>query len=229
MFKLYNKILIGVAAVIISSCSSSSYNTRYNKPPEKEDEPSSSVRFTSDENEDKHPRDISDEKKVFSDPGYSEFDDEPVEEYKVDVDRFVEKFDKLASLESALTTREKMLFEIIKYLDTPYQYGGETVNGIDCSAFTRAVFDSAIGEPLPRTASEQFEKGSRISSKESLEFGDLIFFNTTSRSYPGHVGIYIGDNLFAHASRSKGVIISSMKSEYYNKRFIGANRVKEIQ
>ena len=220
----YNSILWGLVIIFLVSCSSSSQSDRYNRPAENEsDESPSSVRFTSKEKK----SDKEDE--VFypniSD-SLSEFDEVPVEDHPVDTKEFVGKYSKIESFSAALTTREKILFEIINYLDTPYLYGGITKNGIDCSAFTQKVFTNSIGLDLPRTAKQQFKVGKPVGNKSNLVFGDLLFFNTTSRSYPGHVGIYIGENLFAHASRSLGVTVSSLKSTYYKTRYIGARRVK---
>jgi cell wall-associated NlpC family hydrolase len=64
-----------------------------------------------------------------------------------------------------------------------------------------------------------------INDRSDLKFGDLVFFNTRRRVRPGHVGIYIGDNLFAHASSKLGVTISSLDYDYYSKRYMGARRV----
>jgi cell wall-associated NlpC family hydrolase len=61
---------------------------------------------------------------------------------------------------------------------------------------------------------------------EDLQFGDLIFFNTQTNVRPGHVGIYIGDNLFAHASTKKGVTVSSLTHTYYQSRFMGGRRIE---
>ncbi len=116
--------------------------------------------------------------------------------------------------------------EIIKYLDTPYKYGGSSLNGIDCSAFTQSVYQDALNVNLNRTARDQFTQG-KVVSREELEFGDLVFFNTRRRVRPGHVGIYIGDGLFAHASTKGGVMISSLDEDYYSKRFMGARRIVE--
>lgn len=204
-----------------SACSSTTQSERYKKPKEPETEPSSSVRFTSK-------GDSKQDTSVYSavPNELTEFDELPVEDYPVDTKDFIGKYEKIESLSSALTTREKILFEIISYLDTPYKYGGVDHNGIDCSAFTHHVFNTSIGIELPRTASEQYNIGNKISNKSELQFGDLVFFNTTRRSYPGHVGIYLGENLFAHASRSLGVTVSSLNSTYYNKRFVGARRIQ---
>ena len=122
------------------------------------------------------------------------------------------------------TLREKMLMEIIKYLNTPYKYGGNTKDGIDCSAFTQILYRDVFHVGLERSARLQYNQGSVVSSGDQLRFGDLVFFNTRKRVKPGHVGIYIGDSLFAHASSAKGVTISSIDYDYYARTFMGARR-----
>ncbi|NNG26958.1 MAG: C40 family peptidase [Ignavibacteriaceae bacterium] len=128
------------------------------------------------------------------------------------------------------TTKEKVLMEIIKYLNTPYKYGGNSKDGIDCSAFTQTIYKNTLSFNLERSARLQYKQGKEISDTEDLRFGDLVFFNTRQRVRPGHVGIYIGDNLFAHASSKKGVTISSLDHSYYIKRYMGGRRMemKEI-
>ena len=124
------------------------------------------------------------------------------------------------------TTKEKVLMEIIKYLNTPYKYGGNTKDGIDCSAFTQTIYKNTLSFNLERSARLQYKQGAVISDIEDLKFGDLVFFNTRQRVRPGHVGIYIGDNLFAHASSKKGVTISSLNHSYYVKRYMGGRRIR---
>lgn len=106
---------------------------------------------------------------------------------------------------------------------TRYQYGGTTKYGIDCSAFTREMYRGAYGIELPRTAREQYGRARKISSTELRE-GDLVFFNTTGGV--SHVGMYLGNNKFVHASTSKGVTISDLYETYYLSRFIGAGRIE---
>ncbi|MGJ7032903.1 C40 family peptidase [Niabella hirudinis] len=106
---------------------------------------------------------------------------------------------------------------------TRYQYGGTTKYGIDCSAFTREMYRGAYGIELPRTAREQYGRVRKISSTE-LQEGDLLFFNTTGGV--SHVGMYLGNNKFVHASTSRGVTISDLYEAYYISRFIGAGRVE---
>ncbi|WP_256760636.1 C40 family peptidase [Cohnella sp. WQ 127256] len=104
-----------------------------------------------------------------------------------------------------------------------YDYGGTTTKGFDCSGFTGYVFNE-LGIDLPRTSKDMFswEKSKKIATDE-LRPGDLVFFNT-SGSGVSHVGIYVGNNNFAHAA-SKGVTITSLDEGYYAKRYLGARRV----
>lgn len=120
---------------------------------------------------------------------------------------------------------QKMMDVILSYLGTPYVYGGDSKSGIDCSAFTGAVYDESVNMKLPRTTADQLKFGEPV-SRDELKFGDLMFFNTTGAN-PSHVGIYIGDDLFAHASEAFGVTISSIESSYYKKRYTEARRILE--
>jgi cell wall-associated NlpC family hydrolase len=213
-----------ILTLVVIGCSSSSYNSRYSKPASKETaETQKTTRFSSENDKEL----LNEEKRTkYANPQQSEFDKPPVDDFKIDKKEFVKKYKYLEQLGDALTPREKLLFEIVKYLDTPYQYGGNSLNGIDCSAFTQNVYAKSLGVKLPRTAREQFHTGESV-SRAQLKFGDLVFFNTTTRSYPGHVGIYLGNDLFAHASLSHGVTISSLVSKYYAERFVGGRRIVE--
>lgn len=232
------KILAGGIFVLflLNGCSSSTYNERYNKPEKTEKINSSkSVRFTSEndnkknENNDEEKAEIphieNSDTTLYGDLPQAEFDETPVEDYIINRDEFVKKYSKLKKFDISLTSREKILFEIVNFLETPYKYGGSSANGIDCSSFTQNVYKNSIQIFIPRTAREQFKFGENVVIPEKLNFGDLVFFNTSKRHYPGHVGIYLGDDMFAHASRSLGVTITSMKSSYYIKRYVGARRI----
>lgn len=119
--------------------------------------------------------------------------------------------------------RDQVLLEVVDYLGVPYVYGGNTKAGIDCSGFTAQVYKNSTQKKLPRSAREQYGYGTAVRQSQ-LQFGDLVFFNTTGR-VPSHVGIYIEDDLFAHASVTRGVTLSSLESTYYKNRYVGARRV----
>jgi cell wall-associated NlpC family hydrolase len=94
---------------------------------------------------------------------------------------------------------------------------------LDCSGFVQKTF-AFLNLDLPRSAREQFREGAKV-AKEDLSPGDLVFFRTYAK-YPSHVGIYLGDNRFVHASsREKKVTVDSLDTPYYVKRYIGAKRL----
>ena len=112
------------------------------------------------------------------------------------------------------------------FLGAPYRLGGNSVRGLDCSSFVKKIYQ-LFGVSLPRTAREQAAVGMRV-SRDQLEIGDLVFFNT-KRPF-GHVGIYIGDNKFVHASSVNRVVrIDSLSEPYFDKRFAKAVRLKTIE
>ncbi len=105
---------------------------------------------------------------------------------------------------------------------TRYRYGGDSRAGIDCSALMRRWFSDLFDEALPRTADEQFDRGTSVERAE-LRPGDLVFFG--SRRGINHVGVFVGDGEFAHASRSAGVTVSRLNEAYWKARYRGARRV----
>ena len=109
------------------------------------------------------------------------------------------------------------------YLGTPYVWGGTTEKGFDCSGFVQYVYKEC-GYTIDRTAAQIYKNGTYV-EKENLEVGDAICFSSHTESI-GHVGIYIGDGQFIHASSGSGaVIISDLSEKYYTARYIGARHI----
>lgn len=105
-----------------------------------------------------------------------------------------------------------------------YRFGGTSRGGFDCSGFTRYVY-AKYGVALPHSSKSQFNRGTAV-SKSELKPGDLVFFHT-NRSGISHVGIYIGENKFVHASNTRrGVTVDSLSSAYYSSRYRGARRIE---
>ncbi len=229
-----------VCFLILASCTSSSSSLRYKNTTETKEDSSSSVRFSSEQSqpemaaiESGNEFDSSLNNDFLNgeeDP--DDIDDIPEEEESFDLTSILNNINASGSTADLNSdggnTREKMLMEIIKYLNTPYKYGGNSSKGIDCSAFTQTIFRNTLSFSLLRSARDQFTQGQIIENGDELQFGDLVFFNTRRRVRPGHVGIYIGNKLFAHASSKRGVIVSSMDHDYYSKRYMGARRLELV-
>jgi len=226
--KSFVLLIIVIAILTLSGCSGTSSSLRYNNDNQNEkSQENTDTRYVSQNN----PSD--DTSIVFEEeiPEYQDPSDLPEDESTIDLTALMKNLDQKSSGSDAealiSTKREIMLMEIIKYINTPYKFGGNSLNGIDCSAFTQNVYQSSWMLTLNRSAREQYQQGIVINERSDLIFGDLVFFNTRKRVKPGHVGIYIGDNLFAHASSKSGVTISSLDHDYYNKRYMGARRIEE--
>lgn len=127
-----------------------------------------------------------------------------------------------AALNGGSQTASRILATARQYIGVPYLWGGTTPAGFDCSGYVQYVF-KAHGITLPRTSKQQYAVGTAV-SKASLKAGDLVFFDTGG-SGVSHLGIYMGDGNFIHASTSKGVMISAMSNSYWAARYVGARRV----
>lgn len=116
-----------------------------------------------------------------------------------------------------------------KWLGTPYKYGGNDRNGVDCSGLMVAIYRDALNIKLPRTSRQQSEWCRRVDIK-NLQPGDLLFFDT-SRDRNGkvsHVGLYLGSGEMLHSSTSRGVIVSTIVDNYYSERLLACGRVAEM-
>jgi lipoprotein Spr len=132
------------------------------------------------------------------------------------------KYAELMNVEAESLPSLSLLLALEEWYGTPYLWGGSSRSGVDCSAFTQAIYQAVYGVTLPRVSRDQHSRTRRIGITE-LQEGDLVFFNTRGRGV-SHVGVYLGNHKFAHASSHKGVMVSDLYENYYAKRYLGAGR-----
>jgi len=131
-----------------------------------------------------------------------------------------ERFDSRRSGEQS---RKAVLYrQFHEWKGTKYRLGGMSKKGVDCSAFVQLIYKSKFGINLPRTTRYQSTRGVPV-SQQKLETGDLVFFKTGANDR--HVGIFLEDRKFLHASSSKGVMISSLDNSYWSRKFWTARRI----
>ena len=132
------------------------------------------------------------------------------------------KYAQLLDVDVEAVTNIILFNEIDKWVGTRYRYGGATDKGIDCSAYSATLVHNVFGLILPRTAHDQYSACIKLDKEELLQ-GDLVFFNT--RGGISHVGLYLGNGYFTHASTSIGVTISNLSETYWNKKFVSGGRL----
>lgn len=113
---------------------------------------------------------------------------------------------------------------VTSWIGVKYKFGGTTRSGIDCSAFTKKLYEKVYNIVIPRTASLQYKAVSKV-KKDSLETGDLVFFRTNTMT-TWHVGIYLIDGYFVHSGNKKtGVRINSLSESYYTRAYLSGGRI----
>ena len=118
----------------------------------------------------------------------------------------------------------ELYYQMYEWLGTRYRFGGETKKGVDCSGFTGIIYEKVYNRVLPRDSRSMFKMTKPVPRSEMKE-GDLLFFRI-HRGQVSHVGVYIGDNKFVHASTTQGVIVSDLREGYHRRYFYKAGHLK---
>ncbi|HUH19958.1 C40 family peptidase [Albibacterium sp.] len=131
-------------------------------------------------------------------------------------------FSQIMGVAASSTTNSKMYQFIYDWIGTPYRLGGNTKNGIDCSAFAAELYEQVFNTSIGSNSRNIYSNVDKV-SKNNLQPGDFVFFKIRSKNI-SHVGVYIGDNKFAHASSSRGVMVSDLNDAYWKRYYYNGGR-----
>ena len=130
-------------------------------------------------------------------------------------------------MDIAQDDNHRLYIEASNWMGVPYRSGGTSMRGVDCSGFTSAIYKKVFHKKIERKADDQRIKNCKKISKSHLEEGDLVFFHNGSRKRTAsHVGIYLKQGRFIHASSSRGVIVSKLSDSFYQHRWMQGGRVR---
>ncbi len=136
----------------------------------------------------------------------------------------MEYFSQIMGIALSASSNLKLYQFVYDWIGTPYRLGGDSKKGIDCSKFAFELYNKVFNTMIGNNSQNIFGMVSPVNARDELKEGDLIFFKIRSRSIT-HVGIYIGNNKFVHASSSRGVMISSLDDDYWSKYYYKGGRL----
>lgn len=139
-----------------------------------------------------------------------------------------EYFSQIMGVATSATSATTKLYQFVyDWLGTPYRLGGSSKNGIDCSKFSLALYENVFNTQIGFNSRNQYSKTMPV-KKTDLQAGDLVFFKINSRNIT-HVGVYLGDDKFAHASSSRGVMISDLNESYWQRYYFSGGRPNDVE
>lgn len=144
--------------------------------------------------------------------------------HDAETEMLLERFAEMIEEEPQELSNLRLYRFIDDWYGVRYKYGGTSIRGIDCSAFSQKVYNQIFCSTLRRTSRGQYKHCKRIRHYEDAVEGDLVFFRI-HRTRISHVGIYLANGYFVHASRSKGVVISNLADRYWKRRYAGCGRM----
>jgi lipoprotein Spr len=155
---------------------------------------------------------------------FDQGDDAPALSY-ADKDSLSYKYAELLNIDPTDIANYALYQFIDQWYGVDYLWGGMDENGIDCSAFSQKLYSEIYGKDLLRTARQQHRSCKKIKRLSEAAEGDLVFFHVHSWRV-SHVGIYLKNDYFVHASRSQGVVISNLRDKYWHRRYASCGRVQ---
>jgi cell wall-associated NlpC family hydrolase len=136
----------------------------------------------------------------------------------------IDKYSKMMQVSPSSISNVVMYQFVDEWYGTKYRLGGTTRSGIDCSALVQKCYKYVYGMDMVRTSILQFRMTEYIADKAKLKEGDLVFFRIHGGPV-SHVGVYLQNNYFVHASSSRGVMVSNLNDSYWIKHYVGGGRV----
>ncbi len=132
-------------------------------------------------------------------------------------------FSQIMGVAISATTNTKLYQFVDEWIGTPYRLGGKTKRGIDCSQFAYELYDKVFNTAIGSNSRNIYTQVDPV-KKDHLKPGDLVFFKIRSRNIT-HVGVFLGDGKFAHASTSRGVMISNLDEAYWKRYYFNGGRL----
>lgn len=154
-------------------------------------------------------------------PGF----DDPASFIEEIADPVIVKYADMISVEPSDISNYPLYRFIDKWYGVRYKWGGATSKGIDCSAFSQKLYSNVYNKEIKRTSKQQFRNCERFKKHTESSEGDLVFFRI-NRIRLSHVGVYLANGYFVHASRGHGVMISNLESKYWRRRYAGCGRIE---
>lgn len=134
---------------------------------------------------------------------------------------------QLSNLDKEDDRNMPLYAEVSQWIGVPYKYAGFSKKGVDCSGFSCFIYNKVYNKNIPRSTADLARVKMQKVSKSNLKTGDLLFFTTSKdRKRINHVGIYLKEGYFVHASTSRGVIVSHLDEDYYKKAWKKAGRIR---
>jgi len=136
---------------------------------------------------------------------------------------FQKEYSKTLGFQVTESNNPRLITRVTDWIGTPYRHAGFSKAGIDCSGFISKMYEEIYGMNLTHSSSSMIYQMNELVGREDMQEGDIIFFKI-HRNRISHVGMYLGDHKFIHASSSRGVVVDDIRSPYYAKAFYKAGR-----
>lgn len=136
-------------------------------------------------------------------------------------------FYKKEGIDLTQTQNMALYYEVFRWYKTCYRYSGSSEKGIDCSGFSQMLYKKVYGKDVPHGSYSIYPLCTSIKDKNKLQEGDFVFFTIRSKSRISHVGVYLQNGTFAHATTQAGVIISNLSESYYVRYWYRGGRLKQ--